>query len=457
MVKKKKKKKNTYETVPNIFEYTDITAINEFLEEKEANGLKFKGFDVGTGDFLFERCAPRKVKYSAVVFRYKEEVAYENRNGFIKMCEDSTSWQFVSLYKDELYIFRSEREENTEIMTDKEQALKITVRANIKRRLIKSILPCLSILLTIVNLNIVNTLSDLLSSKYIVVQYIPMLIATLIYIAAQSIAYLRWYKKSKHSINEGGDIIYRNFKQVLTDEKRKDIWVSLFFSIFFGFGFAVNFNLGWKYYIISLLGSLVFLLICGICLLSPEKRIEKRNKFGSILCILFIFVICAQSAVDFGLSSSDTVPCQYNEAGEVILTESSIPLTITDLGYDGTDIYNSVYGSSSFLAEKYSYHSSCDDEVLYYDIFSSKYQPLRERYIDEVFAEAEKYREGQVTIKQMKSGGKCEKSLCIYDNVNKGDIAYIYFFGDRIVNYDCVYSGEDYREIMEKFEKALYK
>ena len=101
------------------FYYTELSALAEYLEQQESQGYRLQKME--NKMFVFEKCEPRKIRYSAEIFKgssYKE---------FIESCalED---WEHVATYNGELYIFRTQESDAIDIMTDDNEKIKITTK-----------------------------------------------------------------------------------------------------------------------------------------------------------------------------------------------------------------------------------------------------------------------------------------------------------------------------------------
>ncbi|MBR2316054.1 MAG: DUF2812 domain-containing protein [Clostridia bacterium] len=104
------------------FDYTELFAVAEYLQLQEERGFRLKEFR--SHFWVFEKSEPKKIRYTAVLFRAKGTMS---RKEFIEMCE-CEGWEFVALYNDELYIFRTENENAVDIMTDEAEKLKIIAK-----------------------------------------------------------------------------------------------------------------------------------------------------------------------------------------------------------------------------------------------------------------------------------------------------------------------------------------
>ena len=112
--RKTNKKKKLFD-----FYYTELSAMAEYLEQQEKEGYRLTRFE--NGNLVFEKCEPRNIRYSVEIFNgssYRE---------FIESCT-LEGWEHVTTYNGELYIFRTQKSDAIDIMTDKKEKFKISRR-----------------------------------------------------------------------------------------------------------------------------------------------------------------------------------------------------------------------------------------------------------------------------------------------------------------------------------------
>ena len=101
------------------FYYTELAAFAEYLEQQESKGYRLKRFE--NNMLIFEKCEPRNIRYSVEIFKgssYRE---------FIESCS-LEGWEHVTTYNGELYIFRTQKSDAIEIMTDEKEKFKTTAK-----------------------------------------------------------------------------------------------------------------------------------------------------------------------------------------------------------------------------------------------------------------------------------------------------------------------------------------
>ena len=101
------------------FYYTELSAMAEYLEQQESKGYRLKRFE--NNRLIFEKCEPRNIRYSVEIFKgssYRE---------FIESCT-LEGWEHVTTYNGELYIFRTQKSDAIDIMTDEKEKFKTTAK-----------------------------------------------------------------------------------------------------------------------------------------------------------------------------------------------------------------------------------------------------------------------------------------------------------------------------------------
>ena len=101
------------------FYYTELSAFAEYLEQQESKGYRLKKFE--NNRLIFEQCEPRNIRYSVEIFKgssYRE---------FIESCT-LEGWEHVTTYNGEMYIFRTQKSDAIDIMTDEKEKFKITAK-----------------------------------------------------------------------------------------------------------------------------------------------------------------------------------------------------------------------------------------------------------------------------------------------------------------------------------------
>ncbi|MGN1443310.1 MAG: DUF2812 domain-containing protein, partial [Acutalibacteraceae bacterium] len=194
------------------YDYTELTALEQYLEKAEKQGLRLREFD--RYKFYFEKCEPRTIRYSCVVF--KDENAPDGLNKeFVELCKGA-GWTLAAFDKniDEFYIFRTLDKNADPIMTDDRQTLSFAARKNVKRNLfINLIYPVICMLSVAENIWFDAGLdaTSLFNSVNILNLMLLMLWALSISIPAAF--YLDWYRKQKRRIDRGEKIKFLDIGQ----------------------------------------------------------------------------------------------------------------------------------------------------------------------------------------------------------------------------------------------------
>lgn len=382
------KEKNTI-TAPFTFNYTELTAIEEYLTEQEQRGLRLKEIDGKS--FVFEKAEPRTVRYCAEIYTGSFSVDFK------ATCENE-SWECVGVYNKELFVFRTENEDAVDIMTDDKEKMKIVG----KRALLK---PGNLFWFYYPIMQIVRFLMDFDGTNYVFIEinqsnpYYYLTISFLILILSFPlfilVDYFVWLCKAKTATKKGERIPFHNLKQA--NKKRKIRYVLLLiliavivrFNSFVDGGFAVNqvklsrniqFSgvIYWLFFVIAV--SCVFL---GSDSVVPEKIWQNKKKTVQCIVLSLCFLVLTVSVID------------DNERKAEIINYNGAPITFKDFGYSGM----LQDDRTTIKATRFAQQKRCNinlrkelpdestDSVLMYEVFVSDFSDLREKYIEKVFEE----------------------------------------------------------------------
>ena len=212
-----KKKSNEIKESFN-FQYTELTAIEEYLEQKESQGIRLK--NVRNDCFIFEKSEPREIRYSAEIFRSATP------SEFKQACL-SEGWEYVGVFYGELYIMRTQKEDAIDIMTDDKEKMKaVAKRALFKPGFLAKMLYIINITLRAFRLDFDDYFADI--DWYILSAYL--VVVTVIFMAKEVTDFLRWLIKTIYYSKTDKEIKYLNLKQV----KRKRKTENTVFGIFLG-------------------------------------------------------------------------------------------------------------------------------------------------------------------------------------------------------------------------------
>ncbi|MBQ8783656.1 MAG: DUF2812 domain-containing protein [Clostridia bacterium] len=352
------------------FSYTELTALEQYLTQKEENGLRF--IKTEDGKIHFEQAPQRKIKYSAVIF-----TGHSMKSDFIEACE-AQGWEFVSSYCDELYIFRTENPDAEEIMTDQKDYLKTVAKRTFFQPGYLGISGfALFLLFKVLILRapyeglIVTDTEDCA----VLVAVIFSILLTL----AKLFQLVFWYIKSNRQIAENKNIPFIGKQQA---EKSAKIWnaVSVIHPILM---LATVMFLGMGYSNIT-----VDCVICGIFILislysatrDTVKKTKNKRKYVSfaacsLVVAIGIFFICMWGQTE------------YNKSIDKKLCNNGVPISIADITGNENNITQRSRVSATRLGQHYKFSSVYEAEnyeesySVYYEVFVSNYEWVTQEYI----------------------------------------------------------------------------
>ncbi len=205
-------KRNKNEAVePMDFNYTELTALCEHLEQKEREGLRFKGFK--SNIMVFEPSEEREIRYSAVI-----HTTYLLKKDFIAACEHE-GWEYVDTYKDDLFIFRTEKDDAEEIITDEKENFRTVVKSFLLHPSFLGVSTWLFIALTRI---LTDSLNDLIppTANISLILWITALATTAHPILTSIYDFIKWYIKAKKAVSNGDRIPFLNLSQKKKKRKR---------------------------------------------------------------------------------------------------------------------------------------------------------------------------------------------------------------------------------------------
>lgn len=353
------------------FSYTELTAVEEYLEQAQQNGMKLK--EIKDGKLIFEYTQHRSnYRYCAEIFKGDAFV-----KEFISDCEKE-GWEYVGSLRNELYIFRTNDPYASEIMTDEQQKF----RTIAKRELLNPGYYTLGL----------YTLWKLIEVVFLRTEYRSLIAANYFdcmmclfcafYITGflvKLIDFLLWYVKSKRCVKNGEKIPFINLKEHEQNKRINRIFslvgIVLYFaaSVFIGLGYVEDVWFQW------MIGG-VFLVEFFLLLYSKDKTKEEESK--NILKHIIAVVVTA--AVLFGVWST-ALYCErkYTENRvnrlDSVLSESRIEATVLAQHY---------YWVREVIETNETNES---DSSIWYEVFVSDIQGVRGQYIKRLHKKFEKY------------------------------------------------------------------
>ena len=187
------------------FNYTELTALCEHLEKKEREGLRLKGFE--NNMMVFEPSEEREISYSAVI----HTTTFLLKKDFIAACEHE-GWEYVDTYKDDLFIFRTQKDDAEEIITDEKENFRTVVKSFLFHPGFLGVSASFFLSLTRV---LILSLSDLIPpiANGSLILWIAALATATYPILTSIYDFIKWYIKAKKAVSNGDRIPFLNLSQ----------------------------------------------------------------------------------------------------------------------------------------------------------------------------------------------------------------------------------------------------
>jgi len=212
------------------YNYTDLSALKEYLEEMALKGWEL----VNIRSFAeFKKCVPHRIRYNVELVptaEYETNIVSERSKEFIDMCEQS-GWRFVSNITN-LYVFATEDENIPDIMTDNTERVELIKKTSKKQH--KSLLLSLcSILLCFASM-LFMFLSDLGSEEGLDLLLHGLMVMVFMCVVAISylnisvrVSFVKWRKKAEKALQDGASIEYYGIEIM----KRRLLTMRIYFGI----------------------------------------------------------------------------------------------------------------------------------------------------------------------------------------------------------------------------------
>lgn len=365
-------------TVKRFFEfnYTELTAVSEYLQKQEEKGLRLK--DIRDRRFIFEKAEPRSIRYDVDLYNG------DSKEEFIKSCE-CEGWEFVTADAESLYVFRTQKEDTVDIVTDDEgkySSVKSTAFFQPKLicmyiAFIAQILNCALRLMRFDKIDIWYDFSFWFIAVFGVVFFGIFLLVNVSDIFC-------WLRHSKKAIRWSEKIEHLSLTEVIKKQHRQFFIFAvvasvILFGIFFlDSGYAEDRGLYW-----------FFILLIGFGYNNSEAfRIQpKKEKVKKSIAIAAVFIIlCVQNYLLININE--------NKQGAI---RKDYMISYEDFGVDGLTYDSEVDGNGTTFAQFYKYRICCEDanlpegfsDTFRYEILVSDYEKPRQAYVDEILADYE--------------------------------------------------------------------
>ena len=427
------------------FYYTELSAFAEYLEKQEMEGYSLKGFDRNV--MVFEKCQPRKIRYSAEIF------LGSSPDEFIESCT-LEGWELVARYNDEMYIFRTQKTDIIDIMTDKKEKNKICAKRILHQPGIwiglVYLFSDLIRLFVRINAGLGIQLFETNALNYSSLFVVAFLLFSII---MRVIDYFLW----RIVITKSADSEKSHFfslKNTISKRRVFNVAVCLF-------AIVSCFILMWispeafinKFSAISVL--ILILLSGGFFYNFGEVGFNKKDSFkrNFLNCIIIIFVVCGTFAV------SEYAENRYAEISENMFSTEGIPVSFEDFGVKSENVENKGTVESTRFGQLYRFESRVDlrhdeegsDGFLIYQILVSDYPVVIQKFIDKIFKEHNDFdcELVQVTLTE------AEWDYCYKGKFTNGNMYDVFAVKDNVVVY-IILSEQYEKEFFDVAYKKLF-
>lgn len=304
-------KKDTV-SVYNPFNPTQLTAIGEFLSEKESEGLMLDTYT--RGKFTFKKSTQKKAGYCAVVFR---SVAKEE---FLASAKED-GWDFISSDRD-IYIFRTENTDAKKIDTDKRSAVKSSISA------ITGTLAFLALIaFHLLRILVFKTGFEApLEARYSQLTGLALVSGFLIQTAVKITHYIVWHLRALKAIKKNREIPFYNLKQTkrinLFDDLSGIIIMVLWFASLCVFAFGNSSEASFFYFVGGLAVLFIVVILCGRIFFT-----RKHTAFKVVtLCVLTVFLtVGIYTTAQLSLKA-------YESNSKSFISHGGNPVSVTEFG-----------------------------------------------------------------------------------------------------------------------------
>ncbi len=424
------------------FYYTELSAVEEFFEKQELEGYRLKEFDRNI--MVFEKCQPRKIRYCAEIFRGSTP------DEFIESCA-LEGWELAARYHDELYVFRTQKTDAIDIMTDKKEKNKICAK-----RILRQPGTWISLVYLFSNLvrlfTRVNVGWGIQLFETDVLNYFTLfVVAYFAFITLIKVVdYFLWRVVISNSADSEKSRFFSlkntiNKRRVFNGAVSVFVIVSCFILMWISPEVFIN-----KFSAVSVL--ILISLFGGFFNSFGKVGFNKKDRLKRIIlnCIIILVAVCGTFAI------TEYAESRYAEFSKNMFSTEDIPVSLDDLGVESENIKNKGTMEGTRFGQLYRFTSDADLQVgeegtngyLIYQIFVSDYPRITRKYIDKIL---EEYSDSDCElIKVVPPETKWE--YCYKAKYENGNLYDLFAVKDNVVVY--VIRSEQYEKV---FFEVVYK
>ncbi len=360
-----------------VFYYTELTAIEKYLTQKEKTGLKLQKIE--NGRFHFLKSEQRKIKYSAVIF-----TGYSVKNDFIATCENQ-GWEFVCSYLDELYIFRTQNSDAAEIMTDEKENFKtVAKRAFLQPGYITFSFYALFLLFRVIFFR--NHFEGIIATDTEDCAVLMLVLFSFLQTVIKLLHFACWYCKSRRAIKENKKIPFSDLNKA---EKTAKIWnvinlvhpvLLLITALFVGSGYSDITVICW-------VCGIIFIINLFALMNNEARKTENKRKYAvfavaSLVSVLSVFAITQWSKGE------------YNKNLNELPYADSVPVSVADLVENTENCTNKIikskvtrFGQHYIFSSVYKTDNEEEYLSVYYQVLISEHPWVLRDYVSLIHKE----------------------------------------------------------------------
>ncbi|MBQ4571948.1 MAG: DUF2812 domain-containing protein [Clostridia bacterium] len=364
------------------FYYTELSALAEYLEKQENKGYRLK--KVENKMLIFEKCEPRNIRYCVEIFKgssYKE---------FIESCT-LEGWEHVTTYNGELYIFRTQKSDAIDIMTDEKEKFKNTAKRAILQpglwsTLFISLYPLSNLILGL-NRGITIDVFETDVFNFVFLMFVALHIFILL---LRFFDYFLW----RYTIRKKGpDSSFFNLKNTVRKRKLYAVISSIFLMTLYLILWWIAPNCFDTAFEIILALVLLYCIYDGATISKLSFDKNERMKKAILTCV----VVALFTGGAFLLKNFNEKYVIANSKTMLSLEEA--PISVEDLNdkvkscEDRCDVEGTRFGQLySFTCDAERYDEDGDiNNFISYNIFISDYPSVRQKYINKLLKEFDEY------------------------------------------------------------------
>lgn len=359
------------------FDYTELTALCEHLKIREREGKKLKEID--KYNLTYDICQPRDIRYSAVIFN--NDLMHKD---FIASCEQE-GWEYVTAYN-ELYIFRTQNTDATEIMTDEKEYFKIiTKRFLLRPSFLGFSATTFNTFLRFLTYNMRSNILWIeppLTADILFYLWLFVLFSSLMVIFMKTSEFIEWYIKAKKAVKNDERIPFLNLEQRKNKLIARGIIYGMIFTvlavsvIYILFGYIETSNIKYIIYTIAL-------ILCVLIAFTIYDKTKNSGKLKALFLSLLSFALIMAGA--YGLETKMEIAYKENTK---IIKQENIPITLTDFYCTEEHLQENEIkeNEGTRFGQYYIVKSLCPDceKSIYYIVFKSDYPLIRRSFINDL-------------------------------------------------------------------------